>query len=430
MSASKSLVVLETPTLRPVGRRHSGIWARLALAAALAALLGSGTTLVLFFARPGGSHGLPAVSVAPVVFAEPWSESPLPIHVTPAADIRRGFVQIDGLPGLAMLSEGHATRPGSWIVPVSKLATLKITSPATEDAKPRLTIALVSHDGLVLSEVRPLLAVMPAWRVGGLPSPPPEPAAQRCHIKTPQPAAAPPSSWMWPGAREEAKSLVRRGDDAMSRGSIAAARQTYEYAAEEMGWPTGALALAATYDPHELAYLAPLVVPDIERARLWYLRAHALASARTDFYAQRLGLPPAAGGAVQAAQPTAAEPAPLWVWFGAMEAKSIMRWGDEAMSRGLIEAARQIYEYAAVVLRWPTAALALAATYDPHELVHRAPSVTAEPEKARLWYEHARELMDARIDFHLQRLGAPRASSKGTPQARTPVTRTPVASCG
>jgi hypothetical protein len=39
--------------------------------------------------------------------------------------------------------------------------------------------------------------------------------------------------------------------------------------------------------------------------------------------------------------------------FGAMEAKSIVRWGDEALSRGYVEAARQIYEYAAVVMRWP-----------------------------------------------------------------------------
>jgi hypothetical protein len=51
-----------------------------------------------------------------------------------------------------------------------------------------------------------------------------------------------------------------------------------------------------------------------------------------------------------------------------MEAKTIVRWGDEALSRGYIEAARQIYQYGAVVMRWPTAALSLAATYDPEEI--------------------------------------------------------------
>ncbi|HWE17825.1 MAG TPA: hypothetical protein VG758_11700 [Hyphomicrobiaceae bacterium] len=109
--------------------------------------------------------------------------------------------------------------------------------------------------------------------------------------------------------------------------------------------------------------------------------------------------------------------------FGAMEAKSIVRWGDEALSRGYVEAARQIYEYAAVVMRWPGAALALAATYDPHELTQVAPSIASEPEKARLWYERSRELMNARIDFHLQRLGAPKVRA---PASASYV----VASCG
>jgi hypothetical protein len=210
---------------------------------------------------------------------------------------------------------------------------------------------------------------------------------------------------VWPGARQEAKSLVRRGDEALSRGSVGAARQTYEYAAAEMSWSTAALALAATYDPYELAQLAPLVVPDRDEARRWYERARLLADARVDFHVRRLG-PPAAPAL---AEPLAVvEPAPQWAWFGTMEAKSIVRWGDEALSRGYIDAARQIYEYAAVEMRWPGAALALAATYDPHELAHVAPSIASEPEKARLWYQRARELANARIDFHLRRLGGPK----------------------
>jgi hypothetical protein len=201
---------------------------------------------------------------------------------------------------------------------------------------------------------------------------------------------------------------VRRGDDALARGSIGAARQTYEYAADEMRWPTAALALAATYDPHELGYLAPLVAADAEKARSWYEQARALADARIDFHLQRLG--PAAGAAAEPLQPAAVEPAPLWVWFTAMEARTIVRWGDDALARGSIEAARQIYEYAAVVMRWPNAALALAMTYDRDELVHIAPSVSPDLEKARLWYERSRELINARIDFHLQRLGAPQVT--------------------
>jgi hypothetical protein len=401
MSTGKSLVVLEVRS-RPARRRRARILVML-ISGALA-----GSAALGFFLLPMQrmADGPPTIGIAPVVVAEPWIETPLPIQVAQSPTIRGGVIQIDGLPPLALLSEGHATRPGSWRVPVSKLATLRITAPPAEDARSRLAIALISPDGVVLDEVRPLLAVVPVWRIGPPPAAPASPSA-RCAVQANQPPTpAPPPAWMWPGARQEAKSLVRRGDEALSRGSVGAARQTYEYAAVEMRWSTAALALAATYDPHELAQLAPLVVPDRDEARRWYERARLLADARVDFHMRRLGLP----AAPRQAEPLAAvEPAPLWAWFGAMEAKSIVRWGDEALARGYVEAARQIYEYAAVVMRWPGAALALAATYDPHELAQVAPSIASEPEKAHLWYERSRELMNARIDFHLQRLGAPKA---------------------
>ncbi|MBO0764328.1 MAG: hypothetical protein J2P50_07045, partial [Hyphomicrobiaceae bacterium] len=195
---------------------------------------------------------------------------------------------------------------------------------------------------------------------------------------------------------------------AMARGRIGAARQIYEYVAEQLRWSTAALALAASYDPYELSYLAPMVVADVDKARQSYERARALADDRVDFHVQRLG-PPPADGATAALPPLADEPAPLWAWYSTVEGKDIVRWGDEALARGYIEAARQIYEYAAVVMRWPTGALSLAATYDPDELKHlgfRTPQ--PQPELARQWYERSRELMNARIDFHLARLGAPK----------------------
>jgi hypothetical protein len=366
----------------------------------------------------------PEIAVAPVVFARPWLETPFPIHVTPPGTQPRSFIQIDGLPALALLSEGHATRPGSWRVPVARLATLRITSPATEDAKPRLAIALVSHDGVLLSEARPLLAVVAPERVGQrpaiLPSPPPAPPQPvLCATRTTQGRAVEPPAWSRPGIRAEARVLLRKADEALVRGRVAAARQTYEHVADEMRWPTAALALAATYDPHELGYLAPLVLPDPDKARHWYERARALSDTRIDFHVARLGPLPAV---VEPLPALSDEPAPLWVWFGAIEAKTIVRWGDEALSRGYIEAARQIYEYGAVIMRWPTAAQSLAATYDPDELKQLDfRGFTPEAEKARAWYERSRELMSARIDFHLQRLGATPA-----PRAPRPLT---VASC-
>jgi hypothetical protein len=366
----------------------------------LSGLAERGQPLALAALGREAPSGTPEIAIAPVVFAQPWMETPFPIHVAPVGPQSGSSIRIDGLPALAMLSEGHATRPGSWTIPVSRLASLRITSPATEDATPRLAIALVSPDGVVLSEVRPLLAVVSPERIGprAVPSPqqqpPPQHHAQpqpqpmqptQCSARATLPHTVEPAAWAGPGAKAEARALVRKADEALSKGRAAAARQTYEYAADEMLWPTAALALAATYDPHELGYLAPLVVADAAKARHWYKR-------------------------------------PVWVWFGAFEAKTIVRWGDEALSGGYIEAARQIYEYGAAVMLWSTAAQSLAATYDPDELKHlRYRSFTPEPEKARLWYERSRQLMNARIDFHLQRLGA--APAPRPPRAQV------VASC-
>jgi len=68
--------------------------------------------------------------------------------------------------------------------------------------------------------------------------------------------------WILSGVRREAEHVMRWGDDALAHGSVGAARNIYRYAAREMRWPAAALALAATYDPHELELLAPLVSPD------------------------------------------------------------------------------------------------------------------------------------------------------------------------
>lgn len=66
-----------------------------------------------------------------------------------------------------------------------------------------------------------------------------------------------------------------------------------------MGWPAAALALAKTYDPHELAGLQPPVIPDprpdLKEARSWYLRAQELANARINFFLKRLEPATAAG---------------------------------------------------------------------------------------------------------------------------------------
>ena len=284
MPNTKSLVVLRDPPPPLRSKPHLNLLVPLALAWLAVAFAYS-----LFPGRGGGPVGVPAINIGPFIVVVPWTETPFPIQLGPPESIpARGWIRIAGLPALATLSEGYVTQPGVWKVPVTGLPTLKLRSPPPDGAKTEIALALLSADGAVLTEARSALAAMPAGqdltvRCGA--GDDRQPSAAACQPV--QPALA----WIWPGAKREAETVMRWGDDALSRGSIGAARNIYRYAALEMRWPAAALALAATYDPHELAHHAPLVTPDEKEARLWYVQAQEIANAQMNFYQQRLAQP-------------------------------------------------------------------------------------------------------------------------------------------
>jgi len=78
---------------------------------------------------------------------------------------------------------------------------------------------------------------------------------------------------------------------------------------------------------------------------------------------------------------------------------------------GNVSAARNFYDYAASK-GWAPAALALAFTYDPHELQRRGVTVAADTARARACYLKARDLMDAAVAFYLSRLPPGRAEAR------------------
>jgi hypothetical protein len=282
MSNSKSLAVW-----RDIPRalaQVKSLWLLVPLALAWFALV---ATFSYLQGRQATGVGVPAINIGPMIVTVPWTETPLPIQLGPPEAVpSRGRLRIGGLPALSNLSAGYVIRPGVWIVPISALPTLKLRTPPPEGGTPEIVIALLAADGSVLAEARSLLAVLP--NIGARPTPDP----------SLQPLAEPSPAWIWPGAEQEARSLMRRGDEALTGGNVGAARSIYEYAATQMHWPAGALALAATYDPNELQQLAPLITPDPELARFWYLQARELANVRVDFYLQRLGQAKARGPAL------------------------------------------------------------------------------------------------------------------------------------
>ena len=89
--------------------------------------------------------------------------------------------------------------------------------------------------------------------------------------------------------RERAPKFLKKGNEELAGGRVAAARQLYERAAE-MGLAQAAMALAATYDAAEVT--GPNlrnVQPDAKEARRWYELARALGAGDADQRLLRLG---------------------------------------------------------------------------------------------------------------------------------------------
>lgn len=78
--------------------------------------------------------------------------------------------------------------------------------------------------------------------------------------------------------RDEVRHLVKRGEEFIASGDLAAARLVLQRAAEA-GDVQAALALAGTFDPNVLAKLGRQELADAALARLWYERAKQFGSA-------------------------------------------------------------------------------------------------------------------------------------------------------
>jgi hypothetical protein len=214
------------------------------------------------------------VVLAPVV-AEAASETPLLITLAPADALPKGsFLRLRGLPHSASLSEGHSIAPGSWAVPLNALPRLTLRLPAAVTGRSEMVISLIGDDGMPLSEVRVALVILPAETAKG--ARPAEPARPQVPALT-------------PAERESAVKLVVRGEREFELGNIALARPFFLRAAQA-GLARGALMLAATFDPREIARVGAIgVQPDLAEARRWYTRAVELGAPEAAERLARLG---------------------------------------------------------------------------------------------------------------------------------------------
>jgi len=217
-----------------------------------------------------------AISVASPLQAEPASRVRMPIQIGPPEALQKNtFVRIRGLPHAAALSEGHAIAPGSWAVPLIALPTLSVILPAGVQGQSDVAISLMSIDGGELAEARMLLIVAPTPMVAAVAARPLPPSAG--------PMPLPPAE------RERALGLHEKGTEQLARGNVFAARRFFERAAEA-GLAQSAVALAATFDPDELAKLNVVgLEPDVNAARKWYERARELGAVEAAERLRHLG---------------------------------------------------------------------------------------------------------------------------------------------
>lgn len=93
-----------------------------------------------------------------------------------------------------------------------------------------------------------------------------------------------------------------------------------------------------------------------------------------------------------------------------LRAQRLVQIGDTWLASGNIAAARSFFQRA-MELGSASGAFALGTTYDPHELPRaHLTGIGADVQKARCWYQKARELAQAEAAYHLKRL-EPRRSS-------------------
>jgi hypothetical protein len=229
----------------------------------------------------------PRINVAQTIVVEPDSQTLLVIEVGPRDALpSKSFLRLRGFPRSVSLTEGHAIAPGSWAVPLFALGSLKAIVPAGVTGRNEITISLVGVDGTTLAETRTALVVNPPRILSTPIDPRPEP-------RRAAPAPSTGKSVRVPELPAEDKARAERfmamGARHLEQGNIGAARMFFQRAAEA-GLAAGALKMAATYDPMELARLeAVAVTPDRNEARKWYERARELGAREAEERLARLG---------------------------------------------------------------------------------------------------------------------------------------------
>jgi hypothetical protein len=120
---------------------------------------GAPSALPLRLAQASPADSL-RITVAPSISVRAASHAALQIRIAPANALPKNcFVRVRGLPPAVSLSEGYATTPGAWAVPLYALTSLQMIVPAGVTGRAELSISLVGEDGTLLADAKSVLVV-------------------------------------------------------------------------------------------------------------------------------------------------------------------------------------------------------------------------------------------------------------------------------
>jgi hypothetical protein len=194
--------------------------------------------------------------------------TPLPLGVEIRNYTVQATINLSGFPAGTVISAGNAAGDGQWRIAVADLPRARITPPPGYVGPMTVVAELRTVNGqpIVRSPVNLTWNQKPAASTQALP--PVATAGQAPAIKNTETA---------PAARKmeasEITTLLRRADELMASGDLAAARLLLQRVAETNN-ARAALQLATTYDPTEIKKFANTsVAPDIALAQFWYQRA-------------------------------------------------------------------------------------------------------------------------------------------------------------
>lgn len=235
----------------------------------------------------------PTLIVAPQLPLIAGQESTLEIRVSPNGAIPpRALIIIKGTPPGIQIAYGRSFGPGVWVVPAATTTVLKLAVPSDHSGGGTITIVLATPEGGTIAQVT--VGLVEGGRRGVPVNAPVESTLTEQEILSSIPAASPdavsPSSpTLTAEKRAELLLLLQKGRDSLQVGNVMHARQFYLRAAES-GLAEAALALAATYDPVELARIPGItgVAADIGQARKWYERAGQLGAPEAEAHLSAL----------------------------------------------------------------------------------------------------------------------------------------------